>query len=202
MRVHGVVSAVATIVVLLSCDVASARHGAVWVRPPTGDRDGLALLARIHHAYAGVPAVTVSGRTGTLLFRWTLVLRSGVGIAEEFVGQEPSKTTLLVASRGGSTFAREPGSPCWRALRSSDPQALDNLGLPFPDQPAMKVRAPQATSTGALLPVVVDGTPGTFSVDHSFRLRLITVNASGHRILEHVTILRSVPELARPEPRC
>jgi hypothetical protein len=202
MRVHGLLSAVAATVVLLSCDAASARQDAVWATSPTGDRAGLALLARIHHAYAGVPAVTVSGRTGTLLFRWTLVLGSGVGTAEEFVGQEPSKTTLLVASRGGPTFAREPGSPCWRALRRSDPQALDNLGLPFPDQPAMKVRAPQTTSSGALLPVVVDGDPGTFSVDHSFRIRLITLSSGGHRILEQVTNLRSVPELARPEPRC
>ena len=202
MRVRGVLSGVAAILVLLSCDAASARQGAVWVAPPTGDRDGLALLVRIHHAYVSAPAVTVSGRSGMLLFHWTLVLRSGVGIAEEFVAHEPSKTTLLVAARGGPTCAREPGSPCWRALRSSDPQALDNLGLPFPDQPAMEVRAPQTTSTGALLPIVVDREPGRLSVDHSSHVRLITVNAGGRRILEHVTVPRLVPKFARPEPRC
>ena len=40
----------------------------------TGDRAGLALLNRVHRAYAQVPAVTVSGKTGQLGFRWTVVL--------------------------------------------------------------------------------------------------------------------------------
>jgi hypothetical protein len=110
---------------------------------------------------------------------------------------------MLVATRGGPTFAREPGTSCWRALRSSDPQAFENIGLHFPDQPAMKVRAPQVTATGWLLPIVLNGDPGTFSIDRtSLRLRSITVGALGHRILEHVTVLQSVPPLSSIEPRC
>src|SRR5207248_204698 len=144
----------------------------------------------------------VSGQAGTLSFRWTLVLGSGIGVAEQFVGREPSGVTMLVAHRGGPTFAREQGSSCWRALRSSDRQALDNLGLPFPDQPAMRVRAPRVTRTGWLLPVVVDGDAGTFAVERSSaQVRTITIGV-GHPILERVTALRSAPRLPPAEPRC
>jgi hypothetical protein len=188
---------------LLGSNAASAGRPARGSTAPTGDHDGLALLLRVHHAYAGAPAVAVSGRVGTLSFRFTLVLSSGIAIAEQFVGREPSRTTTLVARRGGPTFAREPGSSCWRTLRSSDPQAFENLGLHFPDQPAMTVRAPQPTSAGWLLPVVVDGDPGTFSIDRSSaQVRSITVGAGGHRIVEHVTVLQSVPHLSTAEPRC
>src|SRR5207249_5728946 len=156
--------------------------------------DGLALLLRVHHAYAGAPAVAVSGRVGTLSFRFTLVLSSGIAIAEQFVGREPSRTTTLVARRGGPTFAREPGSSCWRTLRSSDPQAFANIGLQFPDQPAMRVRAPRTTSSSWLLPVVVDGDPGTFTIDRSSaRVRLISVGPPGRLALEHVSVLQDVP---------
>ena len=171
--------------------------------PPTGDHEGLALLVRVHQAYADVPAVGVSGRTGTLSFRFTLVLSSGVVVAEQFVGREPSRVTMLVARRGGPTLAREPGSSCWQTLRSSDPQAFENVGLYFPDQPAMKVRVPQPTSTGWLLPVVVQGDPGTFSIDRSStQVRSITIGVGSHRVLEHVTDLQSVPHLSTVEPRC
>src|SRR5439155_12701897 len=71
--------------------------------PPTGDARGLALLARVHRAYVNVPAVAVSGRAGSLSFRFTLVLSSGIGIAEQFVGNGPSGTTTLVARRGAPT---------------------------------------------------------------------------------------------------
>ena len=172
-------------------------------RPPSGDPRGLALLERVHRAYAGVAAVAVSGSTGALSFRFTLDLSSGIVAGEQFVGREPSKVTVLVARRGGPTFAREPGTSCWRALRRSDPQAFENIGLHFPDQPAMSVRAPRATATGWLLPVVIAGGPGTLAIDRNpARVRSITVGTGGTAIVEHVTILKSVPRLSGAEPRC
>jgi hypothetical protein len=195
--------AVLAAVALLGPTEASAKNTTLDAAPPTGDRGGLALLGRVHHAYADVPAVAVSGRAGTLSFRFSVVLHSGIVIAEQFVGRESSRVTSLVARRGGPTFAREPGASCWRALRSSDPQAFENIGLHFPDQNAMKVLAPQTTSTGWLLPVVIDGGPGAFTIDRgSIRVRSISVGAGGQRILEHVTVLQAVPRLSRVEPRC
>ena len=124
-------------------------------------------------------------------------------VAEQFVGRAPSRVTMLVAKRGGPTFAREPGTSCWRALRSSDPQAFGNIGLPFPDQPAMRVRAPRTTSSTWLLPVVVDGDPGTFTIDRSSaRVRLISVGRPGQLALEHVSVLQDVPRLSSVEPHC
>ncbi len=193
---------VAAVVTLLGSNV-SAGHATPRVTPPTGDRAGLALLERVHHAYADVPAVALTGQAGTLSFRFIVVLRSGIVVAEQFEGREPSKVTMLVARRGGPTFAREPGTSCWRALRSSDPQAFENIGLQFPDQPRMRVRAPRTTSTGWLLPVVVDGDPGTFTIDRgSVRVRLISVGPPGHLALERVSVLHDVPRLTSVVPHC
>jgi hypothetical protein len=188
---------------LLALCLAVAASAARRLAPPTGDAGGLALLARVHRAYVGVPAVEVSGRVGSLSFRITLVLGSAIGIAEQFVGREPSGTTMLVAMRG-PTFAREPGSSCWRRLPASAPQSFGNIGLHFPDQPGMTVKAPRRTSAGWLLPVVIDGGPATFAIDgKSMLIRSITITAQqGSRIVEQVGALRSVPRLLVPEPRC
>jgi hypothetical protein len=168
----------------------------------TGDGGGLALLDRVHRAYAHVPAVIVSGRTGQLQFRFTLVLDSGVTVGEQFFAESPSGVTQLVYRRGGPTYAHDPGTSCWRPLARSDPQAFQNVGLPFPDQGGMRVGAPRAVSSGWLLPVTAGGDPGTFAVDRSGRVQSITVVASGRRIFDRVTALRSAPALVSPQPRC
>jgi hypothetical protein len=168
----------------------------------TGDRAGLALLDRVHRAYARVPAVTVSGQTGPLSFRWTLVLDSGVTVGEQFVAVGPGGVAQLVVRRGGPTYARDPGSSCWRALKRSDQRSFENVGLPFPDQAQMKVGTPRTVAGGWQLPVVADGDPGTFSVDRGSRVKSITVVASGRRIFERVTPLQSAPALASPDPHC
>ena len=125
----------------------------------TGDRAGLALLDRVDRAYARVPAVIVSGRTGQLQFRFMLVLDSGVTVGEQFFAESPGGVTQLVFRRGGPTYAQNPGTSCWRALASSDPQAFQNVGLPFPDQGGMRVGAPRAVSGGWMLPVTAGGDP-------------------------------------------
>jgi hypothetical protein len=168
----------------------------------TGDRAGLALLDRVHRAYAQVPGVSVSGQAGQLAFRWTLVLDSGITVGEQFVAEGPGGVSQLVVRRSGPTYARDPGSSCWRALRRSDQRSFDNIGLPFPDQAGMRVEAPRAAAGTRLLPVVVAGDPGTFSLDGSSRVRSITVVTGGRRIFERVTTLRSAPALTSPDPRC
>lgn len=171
--------------------------------PPSGDRAGLALLARVNRAYARVPAVTIWGRSGIFAFRFEVVLRSGVIVAEQFVGSGPTGTTELVRNQGSPTFAREAGSACWRRLASADQQALDDIGLRFPDEPHMRVEAPRRTRGGWLLPVVGDGGRTVFVIDaKSTLLRSITIASSGKRVLEHVSSLRSVPILLTARPRC
>jgi hypothetical protein len=188
---------------LLALSVAVARSGAQPLAPPTGDAGGLTLLERVHQAYVGVPAVTLSGRAGSLSFRFTLLLHKGRGIAEQFVSSGPSGTTKLVARRGSPTFAREPGSSCWRPLAASDPQSFENIGLPFPDQPHMRLKAPRQTATEWLLPVVADGGPGTFAIDRKAMLiRSFTLTTHGIRIIEQARALHSAPTLLLPQPRC
>jgi len=185
--------------------VVMAASAAPRPAPPTGDPAGLALLQRVHRTYVGTPAVAVSGQAGSLAFRFTLVLRSGVGVAEQFVGRTTSGTTTLVARRGSPTFAREPGSSCWRRLPASAPQSFENLGLHFPDQPGMIVKAPRRTASGWLLPVVIDGAPAALAIDgKSLLIHTISIGAAtpGTRVVEHVAVLRSAPKLFVPEPVC
>lgn len=169
---------------------------------PSGDAAGLMLLARVHHAYLHVPAVTLSGRSGSLSFRFTLVLRSGVGVAEQFVGRQPNGTTMLVA-HGTPTFVRDLGTSCWRPLAASSPQTFDNIGLPFPDQTPMRVRAPHRVPGGWVLPVVAAGDSGTFAIDgKSLLVRSFTLDSQGAAVLEKATTLHSTPTFPDPEPRC
>jgi len=181
----------------------TSAHVAAAAAPPSGNATGLALLARVHRAYAHVPAVVIFGKTGTLSFRFTLILSSSRTVAEEFVGRQPSNVTTLVGRLGGATYARDPGGSCWRSVPASAPQQFENLGLPFPDQPRMRVGAPTRTAAGSLLPVVADGSPGTFAIDAaSARVTEITVTASGRRIAEHVGVVHTTPALPAATPLC
>jgi hypothetical protein len=194
---------VITVAGLLALCAAVSNGTAKLLAPPTGDPGGLALLARVHHAYVNVSAVTIWGDSGALSFRFTVVLRSGFALAEQYVGTEPTGRTMLVARRGSSTFAREPGTSCWRRLAASDPQALEDIGLRFPDLPRMKLERPRRTASGWLLPVVSDGAPFLLAIDGtSMLIRSITIGAGGKRVLERVGTLRSVPRLLLPKPRC
>jgi hypothetical protein len=119
------------------------------------------------------------------------------------VSTDASGTTRLVAPRGSPTFAREPGSSCWRRLAESDRQSFDNIGLPFPDQPRMRVKAPQRTPTGWLLPIAVDDGPLALAIDASSMLvRSFNLTNQGTHIVEHAQNLASAPRLLVPQPRC
>ena len=181
----------------------SSTAGARSLAPPSGNRQGLRLLARVNEAYVHVPAAALSGHAGAFAFRFTVVLRSGVVVAEQDVVSGPGGTTELVRRQGAPTFAREPGSTCWRRLAASDRQALEGVGLRFPDQPHMRLQRPRRTASGWLLPVVGDGGHTVFLIDaKSMLLRSITIANGGKRILERVSALRSAPILLTPHPRC
>jgi hypothetical protein len=182
-----------------TASVADARP----LGPPTGDRQGLALLARVNRAYVRVPAVTIWGHAGTFAFRFEVLLRSDVIVGEQYMGSGPGGTTELVRQQGSPTFAREPGSACWRRLAASDQQALDDIGLRFPDQPHMRVKQPRRMRGGWLLPAVGDGGQTVFTIDaKSMLLRSITVASAGKQVLERVSALRSAPILLTPQPHC
>jgi hypothetical protein len=172
--------------------------------PPTGNARGLELLAVVHRAYAHVPAVAISGKAAGLTFRFTLVLRSGVGVAEQFVGSSKAGTTTLVAPSGPVTYARDPGRTCWRRVPEADPQTFDNIGMRFPDHAGMRVQKPRRAAGGTWqLPAVVGGQPGVFVIDGKTAIvRSITVSAGGARIDERVRSLAAAPKLAVPAPLC
>ncbi len=179
---------------------AAAAAGAA---PPTGDPKGLALLDRVRHAYLTVPAVGISTRLGPTSFDFKLVLRSGVGVAEQVILVDSTGTTMLVARRGGRTYVRARGRSCWRQLAASDPQSIVDLGRPFPDQLLTSVKAPQRTPTGWQLPVSSKGEPAILVIDRkSLLIRSIIVGSGRTRYVERVRALRPAPRLAFPKPRC
>ena len=184
---------------LLALCVAAAAGAA----PPTGDPKGLALLERVHRAYLTVPAVGISIRLGATSFDFKLVLRSGIGVAEQVVLREATGVKTIVARRGGATYFRGPGRSCWRKLAASDPQSIKDLGLRFPDHLLTRVNAPRRTATGWELPVSSKGEPAVLVIDpKSLLLRSIVVTSAQTRYVEQVRALRPAPRLAFPSPRC
>jgi len=111
-----------------------------------------ALFAKVHRAYLDIPAVALSVVPGSATFgfprRFVLVLRSGTVVAEEFRRSGRDGTTL-VARRGQPTYSRKTGTTCWRRLRSSNPQTLADVGVPFPyTRVPIKVLPPKRTALG------------------------------------------------------
>jgi uncharacterized protein YaiE (UPF0345 family) len=179
-----------------------ATRTAVSAAPPRGNTQGLALLSRVHRAYMSVPAVSVTARIGSRPSRFTIILRSGIVTAEQFVYGTGADALMLVASGSATTYRRQPGSSCWQKVPAA--QSLDAIGLPFPDSAHMNVGKPEHTTSGWLLPVSGDGGPSTFAIaGTTFRLRSITVRSPGTpAIVEQVSVLRVAPRLDTASPRC
>lgn len=185
--------------------LASAATGG----PPTGNAHGLALLARVHRAYERVPAIVTTARFGGVTARFTLLLREGVAVGEEFVGATSTGTTTLVARGGGPTYAREPGTSCWRRLLSTDSQALEDIGLRFPDAYKTIVGVPTRSGSEWLLPVRTEnrtpgeGGSGTMHIDaKTMLLDSETVRLHGQTLTDHVQALTRQPRLPSPQPSC
>ena len=181
---------------------AAAAQEAAPKTAPRGNREGLELLARVHAAYRHVPAVATTGRIGPLHVRFSLLLHQGVINAEEFVGTGSGVTTL-VARGSGPTYAREPGTRCWRRLRRKNPQSLSDIGTRFPDLPRMQVKAPRRVGPVWLLPVVAQGHTATMRISaKTLLLQSLSVPEHGQTVTEHDQALGTRPKLPTPTPNC
>jgi hypothetical protein len=171
---------------------------------PRGNAAGLALLARVEKAYRRVPAVVMNGDAGSLHVRFTLLLRRGVAVAEEFAGGAGSGTTTLVRRGSGPTWVRDPGATCWRSVARHASQDLDDVGLPFPDTSGGIVGRPTRRGSLWLLPLrSKDG--GSYSIHIAARnLHIVaeTGLTSGRRFTELVLTLTRRPPLPVPRPTC
>jgi hypothetical protein len=172
--------------------------------PPTGDPKGLALLDRVHGAYRGVPAVSIQLKLGTSTFVASVVLDSGVDVAERLVIRTPSGTTTSVARRGGPTFVRDAGKKCWRRLAASDPKALDDLGLRFPGHRGIRVRALISAPTTWRVQFVSEGRTAYYLIDKkSLLVRSIVFTENGRSAyVEHVRTLGAAPTIPSASPVC
>ena len=173
--------------------------------PPTGDPKGLALLDRVHGAYRSVPAVSIHLKLGTSTFVASVVLDSGVDVAERLVIRTPSGMTTSVARRGGPTFVRDAGKKCWRRLAASDPEALDDLGLRFPGHRGIRVGALISTPTTWRVRFVSEGgRPAFYLIDKkSLLVRSITFTENGKSAyVEHVRTLGAAPRIPSASPVC
>lgn len=174
--------------------------------PPT---KGQALLSRVHAAYRNVPAVRMRVRLGPERVRFTLLLRAGVTTAEEVVGAGPTGTTALVARKDGPTYARAPGSTCWRPVPHGQPQELADVGLPFPSGYQTRVKAPRRSGDAWLLPVVERARNSSQTQKVTLRinastmlLESATTQSAGQTVTEHVQRLTGRPGLVTPKPIC
>lgn len=127
-----------TSAVLFAAVVAASLAGSArsnTAATPIGSPFGIVLLARMQAAYAHTPGLELTvrsrGSKRAVFGRFVFDLHRGIVAAEQFVA--PGSPPIdLVASRGGSTYLRQPGRECWRLLPSSDPRTLEDVGLPFP----------------------------------------------------------------------
>jgi hypothetical protein len=198
----GLLAAAAAVLIVLGCAAVAAAAS-----PSTGDSKGRALLERIRRAYGHVPAIRIVDNTSPIRSRTTIVLRSGVAVAQQTVAtNRGGGKTTYVSRLGSGTFLRRPGGKCWR--RQGPP--INGIGRRFPDIRGSHVEAPKPSRSGWLLPVVSD-VPSravtkvariTFDVDgKTFRIRRI-VTPGTYGSIAYVTPLGKAPQLPTPSPLC
>ena len=150
-----------------------------------------------------------TARFGAITAHFTLLLRDGVAVGEEYVGESPAGTTILVADGSGPTYADEPGTNCWRRLAATDSQSLEDIGLRFPDAYKTIVGAPTRSGSHWLVPVRTEnrspgeGGSGTMTINATTMLvDSETVRVHGRALIDHVRALTRQPRLSRPQPTC
>jgi hypothetical protein len=166
---------------------------------------GVALATRVNDAYKRVPAtiVKVSGPTTGI---FTEILKDGVVAAEQYEDANSSGTTMLVARRGSPTYAKEPGTTCWRALAKSDQQTLDDIGSPvigfLASLKGAAVAAPRSTPSGWTLALSQGGVHVTLSINKAMLIQQAIATKAGQRAAEQFQNLTRTPNLFVPEPHC
>jgi hypothetical protein len=164
----------------------------------------VALMRRVTQSYRRVPAVLASTKVGGVSAQYTIVLRDGLVVAEEFVGGTGGDVTKLVAPPGSPTYALEPGTSCWRKLARTNPYSFSNIGKQFPHIPkSVDMFPPQRTSTGWLMRVRTGATAATYDIDRAtLQISSIKALARGRSTTESLRSLSSAPVLISPAPRC
>ena len=178
-------------------------------QPSSGSSaQGAALAARVSAAYQRVPGVKSSARVGLTALAFTQTLHGGVVTAEQFEGGTAgSGTTTLIGVQGSPTYRRQSGATCWRALPTSDPQTLTDLGHPFlsalTGQAGITVAAPQRTLAGWVLTLRQGRAALVLTVTRSYLITAVTATKPGQAI-ERLTIrnLARTPPLLAPRPLC
>ena len=165
---------------------------------------GAELLRRVTSSYGRVPAVLVTATVQGSSGRFSVILRRGVVIAEQFVGGAGRTATKLVAPPHSPTYALQPGTACWRQLSAANPQALMDIGERFPVVPgAVVLSAPQRTPVGWLLRVRITTTTAIYAIDRAtLRVDSITFTQGRGSVTERVRALSAAPALIKPVPRC
>jgi hypothetical protein len=184
-------------ILLLMLPAARAAEASV-AGTPTGDRDGVALLARVENAYRSVPGVKI--RLGPLTAM--LALRSGVVVAEEAtVGPH-----TYVSRDGRTTYIDVKSRSCW--LRSQG-ITLDSPGTHFPlSYRTAAVQAPHRVICGWTVRMTTESETGVHAVVElriktpSHLVQSVLVTEGGKRLTEQVTDLPVQPKVPTPRPLC
>jgi len=166
---------------------------------------GVALLGQVERTYAHVPGVIVTASTSSgPLGRFTEVLSGGTTVAEEFVSSGGTATTTVVARSGGPTYARAPGTKCWRALLATDPRQLTDIGQRFVnfDTRRQQIGAPRATAFGWTVAVSSGRVSATFAITRAHLVQSIAARNGASTAHAAVANLTRAPRIASPTPRC
>lgn len=200
--------AVAGLSVLTASLVAGVPSGLGASPRVSGSRVGIALLARVHASYRTVPGVFLRAAYGGRSLQYTVTLQHGYVLAESWTKRDSAGVLLLYARHGGPTYAKVPGTNCWRAVSGSSPLTVNGaLGDPFPvpsGSRTIKVGPPRRSGRTLTLPLSGQGYNGQswsekFVIDPStFHVREWVF--SGFAV--HLDILGAAPKPPVTRPRC
>lgn len=167
---------------------------------------GAALLARVVGAYEHVPAAVLVERSGSTTLTFTQILKHNTVVSELLVARAAGATTVLVVRHGPPTYAKEPGTSCWRVLPKSSGQNLTDVGRPFLTHlftlAGLAIDAPRRTSTGWVLTVSQAGATLHLAITRSLLLRRMIGTQSGQRVDMDIENRATVPGLPTTTPRC
>ena len=185
-----------------------------------GNRQAIALLARVARAYRHVPGVELSSAARSAAPQLRLWLCAGTITGEEFITAGPAPVTL-VAEGSAATFVHDAAARCWRRLPLADSQTLTNIGEPFPFDydPKLMLTHHGGTSQQVTVetiskfwrwtsPVHTGKAPVksflTYTIGNSFWLESVHVRTSDLTVntVLRVATLATAPALPNPAPNC
>ncbi len=165
---------------------------------PTGDKKGVALLARVEKAYRSVPGVKI--RLGPLTAM--LVLRSGIVVAEEAT----LGTNIYVSRDGRTTYVDVPSKSCW--VRSQG-ITLDIPGTHFPlSYRTTAVQVPHRVAGGWTVKMTTESATGVRTIvallinTPSYFVRSAQLFDGGKKLTEQAANLSVQPKVPTPRPLC